>query len=137
MRSVVSATSRAPIKGTSSAISDAVAGCRSRRPVWMIDMVKALYCPSQCHSAQRSQKAKQIVRDKVDRRQRPLPLLEISHGFESEAGKRSERATESDHDEQTPAWIEQHALAGPDHKEANDKAAAHVDEQCSIWKYWA
>lgn len=61
-------------------------------------------------------------------------MPEVSHGFKGEAGKRSKRATKSNDDEQTPARIEQHSLAGPDHEETDNKAARYIDKQRSIGK---
>src|ERR1035437_5509284 len=133
MRNVVAATSRAPIKGTSSAISASLYGRNFSRAVSSVGSVVIfrLESPRQRHAGERAAQAEQIIAENVGQHQSPLTLLKICHVFERIAGKRRERAAEAHHYQQPPARVEQDALAGPDDEEAHDEAAHNVDDERS------
>src|SRR5260370_32492869 len=86
------------------------------------------------HPGQRGAKAKQVVGKEIGEHKQPLALLEIGHGFKCETGKCGESTAEPDYHQQTPTRIEQHALARPDHEEADNEAADHIDEQGAVRK---
>ena len=54
--------------------------------------------PRQRHAGEHRSQAQQIVAEGVRDHQRPLPLLEVRHGFESVAGESCKRAAEANHD---------------------------------------
>ena len=63
-----------------------------------------------------------------------MALLEISKALKGIAGKSCIGAAEANGDQQAPARIGQGALAGPDEKQSQQKAAGHIDEQGSVGK---
>src|SRR6185369_16436197 len=66
----------------------------------------------------------------------PLSLLQVGHRFEGIAGESREAAAEANYDQQSPARVDKHALGGPDHEPADDKAAGEIDDQSSVRKHW-
>src|SRR5258708_30362408 len=95
---------------------------------WTAMASRILHRPCQRHASQSCAQAKQIVGREIGEHQQPLALLEVSHSFKGEAGKSGKRAAEADYDQQTPTGVEQDALGCPDHEEAHNEAAGHVDE---------
>src|SRR5580700_3141577 len=90
--------------------------------------------PRQRHTGQRPQKAQDVITQYIGAEQQPLSLLEVSHGFEGVAGEGGESAAEADHDQKAPPGIDEHALACPDHEEADDQAATYVNEKGPVGK---
>src|ERR1700674_779903 len=92
--------------------------------------------PRQRHSRERAAQAQQIVAEHIGQHQAPLALLEVGHGLERIAGKRSERSAETYDHQQPPAWVQQDALAGPNDEEAHNKTAQYVDDERAGREDW-
>src|ERR1700704_3115945 len=60
--------------------------------------------------------------------------MEKGHGCERIAGESGERAAKPDYHQQSPARVQQHSLAGPDHEEPNHETAHNVDDERSSGK---
>src|SRR5438132_1291405 len=99
---------------------------------WTAIALGILQYPRQSHSRQRRRQAKDIIGNNVGSHQQPLALFGVSHGLESETGKRSEPSAEADDDQQSPARIGQNSLACPDHEPAHNEAAEHIDYESSV-----
>src|SRR6266851_6574315 len=102
---------------------------------WTAIPLGILQHPRQCHAGKGPGQAQKVVAEDVGECEQPLALVEKRHGLERIAGEGGEGSAETDHDQQAPAWIDQHSLRSPNDEEADTQTTGDVDDQRSVREY--